>query len=93
MNQKTTKAKTPEKKPRANPTRTGFYRWTVEIEVHKTWVEDGFDLTPDNIHERMWKMVPHAYAHEIRARVVDAPPRKALMVERGESPTRRRRAK
>lgn len=66
-----------------NPSRTGFYRWVVEIEVHETWVEDGFELTPGNVHERMRNLVPHAYGHEVRARVLEAPPQAAVRKAQG----------
>jgi hypothetical protein len=68
---------------RANPTRTKYYRWTVEIEVHETWVEDGFDLTPKNVHDRVHALLPNAYGHEVRARVLSRPPRAAIRKAQG----------
>jgi hypothetical protein len=51
-----------------------FFKWTVEIEVSETWVEDGFDLTDDRAHSIMTHALPHAYGHEIRCKVVAHPP-------------------
>lgn len=51
-----------------------FRKWTVEIEVSDTWVEDGFDLTDDRMQSIMEKHLSYAYSHEIRCRVVSRPP-------------------
>jgi hypothetical protein len=51
-----------------------WFKWTVEFQVHETWVEDGFDLTD----ERALDMLAHdlSYANigtELKAKVLDAP--------------------
>lgn len=51
--------------------------------MHKTWVEDGFDLTDERAHEMMTREISSAYGHEVKARVLDAPPRKAIRKEQG----------
>jgi len=50
-----------------------FYKWTVEIEVAETWVEDGFDITDKNILDRLGNLLPYAYGHEFRGKVIAAP--------------------
>lgn len=75
-----TKKKT-TKKP--NLDKNGFFTWTVEIKVAKFWVEDGFDLNKENIHAQLHRMIPQAYSHEVKARVISAPPKKAIRKAQG----------
>lgn len=77
--------KTKQPKTSANPSRDGFFRWTVEIEVHETWVADGFNLDDDRAHEMMTRELSHAYGHEVRARVLSAPPADAIAKAQGEA--------
>lgn len=49
------------------------FKWTIEIEVDPTWVADGFDLDDDRAHEMLCRELPHAYGHELKARVLSAP--------------------
>ncbi len=60
-----------------------FYSWTIQIEVHETWVEDGFDLTPKNVHDRVMALLPYAFGHEVRAKVLQAPPDEAVAKAQG----------
>jgi len=69
----------------ANPDRNGFFRWVVEIEVHKTWVEDGFSLDDEKAHDMLCHRLSHAYGHELKARVLSAPPVDAVKKAQGES--------
>lgn len=73
----------PTKRIKRNPVKKGFYKWTIEIEVDETWVEDGFDLRNDNIHAKVSTFLPSAYGHEIKARVLSAPPVKAIRKAQG----------
>ena len=50
-----------------------FQKWVVEIEVHNTWVEDGFNITNENIVDRLQEWLPHAYSHELKGKVIKAP--------------------
>lgn len=59
-------------------------KWTVEIEVDETWVADGFDLTPDNIKERVAEMLPHAYGSEFDAKVIKAPSKQSIAKAQGQ---------
>ena len=67
-----------------NPSRTKFYRWVVEIEVHETWVADGFSLDNERAHNMLTQHLQHAYGHELRARVLESPPRDAVRMAQGE---------
>lgn len=71
------------KKSPANPSRDGFFKWTLEIQVHKTWVEDGFDLDDERAHEMLCHHLPYAYGHELKAKVLSAPGRKAIRKTQG----------
>lgn len=55
-----------------------FLYWTVRIGVHKSWVEDGFDLTPDNIDDKVRKLIPYAYGTESSGEVISAPDAKLI---------------
>lgn len=61
-----------------------WFKWTVEIEVHRTWVEDGFDLSSDDeVHSMIANRLPHAYSSEIRGKVIEAPDPKAIRKVQG----------
>jgi hypothetical protein len=66
-----------------NPDRNGFYRWVVEIEVHETWVEDGFSLDDEKAHDMMMHRLPYANGHELKARVLSSPPEKSVRKAQG----------
>jgi hypothetical protein len=66
-----------------NPSRTKFYRWVVEIEVHETWVEDGFSLDNERAKDMLAQHLQHAHGSELRARVLEAPPRDAVRKAQG----------
>lgn len=74
--------KTP-KKITANPSRDGFYTWTIEVKVHETWVQDGFEFTSDNAHDMIARLLPYACGHEFKARVLSAPPTEAIKKAQG----------
>lgn len=48
-------------------------KWIVEISVAECWVEDGFDINPDNVSERMRTLLPYARSAGVTARVISAP--------------------
>lgn len=50
-----------------------YLKWTVEIEVSRQWVEDGFDLDQERVTEMVEDLIHFAYPGEIRAKVVSAP--------------------
>lgn len=37
-----------------------WFKWTVEIEVHETWVADGFDMTEDRLRHMLEMALPYA---------------------------------
>lgn len=61
-----------------------WFKWTVEFEVHRTWVEDGFDLTSERAHSMIAHELSHAYGHELRAKTISAPDPKAIREAQGE---------
>lgn len=63
-----------------------WYRWVLEIEVHKTWVEDGFDLTDERAHSILAHALPYAYGAELRAKVLEAPDAERIRIEQGGKP-------
>lgn len=83
MPNKKASTKKPATESPANPSRDGFFKWTVEIQVHKTWVEDGFDLDDDRAHAMLCHELSHAYSPELKAKVLSAPDRKAIRKMQG----------
>lgn len=68
------------------------YKWTIEIEVGKDIVADGFDLAPskdaaENDEELTClirdNLVPFSYEWEVKCKVLSAPPRKEILKEQG----------
>lgn len=60
-----------------------WFKWTAEIEIHKTWVEDGFDLTDDRLHEVFTHALPWANGAEVRGKVLTRPDDKDIAVTMG----------
>jgi len=48
-------------------------KWTVEFEVDKSWVEDGFDLTNEFAQNMIESALPFAYSDELSAKVISSP--------------------
>lgn len=59
------------------------FKWIVEITVDETWVADGFDLTNENINERLAAMLPFAYGYEFSGKVIKSPIASAIGVAQG----------
>lgn len=62
-----------------------FYKWTVDIEVEETWVEDGFDLTDERAHAMVCSDLRYAFGREIRCKVTARPPDDAVASAQGYS--------
>lgn len=60
-----------------------FFKWTIEIEVHKTWVEDGWTLDNEKAKEMVGSQLRYAYGHEYRAKVIKAPSKKSILKTQG----------
>jgi hypothetical protein len=60
-----------------------FYKWTVEIEIHPTWVADGFDLTNERLCEMLQRELPYAKENETIGCILEQPDPKQIRVERG----------
>ena len=54
------------------------YSWIVEFKVSKTWIEDGFDLTPEDVRQMIKHQLPYAEGSEVSARIIDEPNPKLL---------------
>lgn len=52
------------------------FKWTVEIEIDETWVEDGFDLEDDDAVADMIKgsRLGYATSQEVKSKVLKRPP-------------------
>ncbi len=61
-----------------------FYKWTVEFQVADVWVEDGFDLTNERALNMLAEDLSMAeIGHELKAKVIKAPSKKAIRKEQG----------
>lgn len=54
------------------------FKWTVEIEVSPNWIEDGFDLSPERMHNIMCRELSYAHGDEIGVKILKAPKREAI---------------
>lgn len=50
-----------------------WFEWNVNIQVHKTWVADGFELTDDKAHDIMARHLSYANGSEIKCKVTASP--------------------
>lgn len=69
---------------------TKFYKWTVEIAIAETWVEDGFDITDESLHDMMCGVLGYATSTEIRCRVIKRPARQLINKAQGADARRAR---
>lgn len=60
-----------------------WFKWTVEIQVEKSWVADGFELDKEKAHEMLTKILPSAYNTELKARVLTKPDKKMIRKVQG----------
>ena len=74
-------ARIQKQKPKKN-----FFRWVVQLDVHKTWVEDGFDLTDERAHDMLGNDLTFAVGFELGAKVLSSPqPDQIKKVQGGDS--------
>lgn len=59
------------------------FKWIVEIEIDKHWVEDGFNITKDSIKDRVAHMVPFANSFEYSGKVLASPPEREIAKAQG----------
>lgn len=59
------------------------FKWTVEFEVTRNWVEDGFELTDERAHEMLSNDLQYAYSHELGAKITKAPDPKEIRKVQG----------
>ena len=58
-------------------------KWTIEIGVDKRWVEDGFDITKDNIIDKLQTLLPYAYSNELSGKILKSPTRREIRTMQG----------
>lgn len=49
------------------------FKWILEIEVDRTWVADGFNMTDQRAQDMLSEHLSYAHQSEIGARVLSAP--------------------
>ena len=54
------------------------FKWTVEITVDPSWVEDGFDLTDERAKSMVSRAFPSAFGDEYDAKVIRRPSAKRI---------------
>lgn len=70
-----------------------WFKWTVEFQVHRTWVEDGFDLTNDRAKSIIENVLAHSYGSETKARVLSSPAPDAIARAQGYKDAKDRKAR
>lgn len=56
------------------PNEKKWFTWKLEITIHKTWVEDGFDVQDDDVvQDMLMKMLPYATSAEVKGKVLERP--------------------
>lgn len=63
-----------------------WFTWTVEFKVHKTWVEDGFDLDDDRAKDMIESDLTWADGWETKARVLSSPDKDLVRRVQGYDP-------
>lgn len=48
-------------------------KWTIEFNVHESWVKDGFNIDRQKAIIMLESLLPYAKTSEIDARVISAP--------------------
>ena len=61
------------------------FKWVVEFEVTKNWVEDGFNITEDRANDMIANALPYAYGSEYKATVIKSPSAKLIAKVQGET--------
>lgn len=59
------------------------FTWTIEVEVDRVWIEDGFDLDDEKATDIFLGALSMAYEGEVKARILARPPRSALLRAQG----------
>lgn len=65
-----------------------FFTWTVELQVHESWVADGFDLTDDRAHDMLAANVHgdnylYGTYNDLKAKVLKSPSVKSIRKVQG----------
>jgi hypothetical protein len=54
------------------------FKWVVEFEVTKNWVEDGFEINENKAQDMIANALPYAYGNELKATVIKSPDQKLI---------------
>lgn len=56
-----------------------FQKYIVELSIANTWIEDGFDIrSREDVKDLLQRLLPFAYGHEVKGRVIHAPSLKTI---------------
>ena len=55
-----------------------WFKWIVEFQVQRNWVEDGFDLDNETAKDMIENHLAYSVTDETRARVIKHPDSKAI---------------
>jgi hypothetical protein len=56
-----------------------FQKYIVELSIANTWIEDGFDIrSREDVKDLLQRLLPYAYGHEVKGRVIHAPSLKTI---------------
>lgn len=69
-----------------------FLTWVVKIQIHESWVRDGFVLDSEKAHEMVANLIGGAFNNEIKTSIVSAPDRGLIRETMGYL-TKRRKVK
>lgn len=50
-----------------------WFSWVARLDVHKTWVEDGFELTAERAKSMLENEIGYAQGWELGAKLIKAP--------------------
>lgn len=54
-------------------------KYIIEISIADTWIEDGFNIsTNQDVKDLLRQLLPYAYDHEVRGKVIHKPDTKVI---------------
>lgn len=54
-------------------------KYIIEIAIDETWISDGFDIRSNqDVKDLLQQLLPYAYGHEVRGKVISKPPLKLI---------------
>ena len=61
-----------------------YQTWVIELKVANCWVEDGFEFTNENIVDKLQTLLPYAYSHEVKGKILKSPDKKTIAKLQGD---------